>query len=165
MKAQVLPLKLILAQVIARQMKASVKEFLTKSEEEAVVEAIRQAELRTSGEIRVHLERNVKGVALERAKVLFQELKMNNTKAENGVLFYVATEDRKFAICGDRGINGKVPANFWESTKELMQSHFKQGSFKQGLIEGIASAGEQLHTYFPWDTNDRNELPDEITVS
>lgn len=146
-------------------MKASVEEFLTKSEEEAVVEAIRQAELRTSGEIRVHLEHKVKGVALERAKVLFHKLKMDNTKAENGVLFYVAIEDRKFAICGDRGINAKVPADFWESTKELMQSHFKQGSFKQGLIEGIASAGEQLHTYFPWDTDDRNELSDEISVS
>jgi len=146
-------------------MKASVEQFLTKSEEDAVVEAIRQAELQTSGEIRVHLERKVKGVALERAKVLFHELKMNNTKAENGVLFYVAIEDRKFAICGDRGINAKVPDNFWESTKELMQSHFKQGSFKQGLIEGIDSAGEQLRTYFPYDTDDRNELPDEISVS
>lgn len=146
-------------------MAASIEQFLTKSEEEAVVEAIRQAELRTSGEIRVHLERKVKGVALERAKVLFHELKMDNTKAGNGVLFYVAIDDHKFAICGDRGINEKVPANFWESTKELMQSHFKQGKFKQGLIEGIGSAGEQLHTYFPWDTDDRNELSDEISVS
>lgn len=154
-----------MAQAIARNMKASVEQFLTKSEEDAVVEAIRQAELRTSGEIRVHLERTVKGVALERAKVLFHELKMNNTKAENGVLFYVAIEDRKFAICGDRGINGKVPANFWESTKELMQSHFKQGLFKQGLIEGIASAGEQLRTYFPRKTDNRNELTDTISVS
>ena len=90
---------------------------------------------------------------------------MDNTKAENGVLFYVAIDDRKFAICGDRGIDKKVPDDFWEATKELMQSHFKQGKFKQGLIEGIHSAGEQLRTYFPWDTDDRNELPDEISVS
>ncbi|WP_031425858.1 TPM domain-containing protein [Flavimarina sp. Hel_I_48] len=146
-------------------MEATVEDFLTKNEEEAVVEAIRQAELRTSGEIRVHLERKFKGDAFKRAKVLFQELKMDNTKAENGVLFYVAIEDRKFAICGDRGINEKVPANFWESTKELMQSHFKQGKFKQGLIDGITSAGEQLRTFFPWNTDDKNELSDEISVS
>ncbi|MGB3776288.1 MAG: TPM domain-containing protein [Leeuwenhoekiella sp.] len=147
-------------------MSDSVEDFLTKNEEEQIVEAIRQAELRTSGEIRVHLERSLKkGEALKRAHELFHELKMDNTKAENGVLFYVAIDDRKFAICGDRGINEKVPSNFWEATKELMQSHFKQGRFKQGLIDGIASAGEQLRTYFPWDKDDLNELSDEISVS
>lgn len=146
-------------------MEPKVTDFLTKKEEEEVIEAIRQAELRTSGEIRVHLERHCETPPLERAKILFHELKMDNTKAENGVLIYVAIDDHKFAICGDRGINEKVPADFWESTKELMQSDFKQRKFKQGLIDGIEHAGEQLRTYFPWDTDDSNELSNEISVS
>ncbi len=146
-------------------MASHVEDFLTKTEEAEIVEAIRQAEMRTSGEIRVHLEHTAEHPPLERAKSLFAKLKMNNTKAENGVLIYVAVDDKKFAICGDRGIDQKVPDDFWESTKELIQSHFKRGHFKQGLISGIESAGEQLHTYFPWDTDDKNELPDEISTS
>lgn len=146
-------------------MAAQVNRFLTKTEEEEVVEAIRQAENRTSGEIRVHLESTTDLQPLERAKTLFAQLKMNNTKAENGVLIYVAVDAKKFAICGDRGIDRKVSDNFWESTKDLIQTHFKRGEFKQGLIAGIGSAGEQLRKFFPWDTDDRNELSDEISTS
>ena len=146
-------------------MASQVEDFLNKKDEEEVVDAIRKAELRTSGEIRVHLERKSNVPALERATILFAKLKMNNTKAENGVLIYVAVDDKKFAICGDRGINEKVPADFWESTKELIQSHFKNGQFKQGLVSGIESAGEQLRRFFPWESDDRNELSDEISTS
>tara|TARA_B100000949_G_C14204073_1_gene417287 strand:+ start:530 stop:970 length:441 start_codon:yes stop_codon:yes gene_type:complete len=146
-------------------MSAVVEDFLTADEEKEIVEAIRQAELRTSGEIRVHLERSSKIDSFKRATQLFHELKMDNTKAENGVLFYVAVDDKKLAICGDRGINTVVPPNFWESTRDLIISHFKNRNFKQGLVEGIHSAGEQLHKFFPWDEDDRNELSDEISVS
>ena len=146
-------------------MASLVEEFLTAEEEQEIVEAIRQAELKTSGEIRVHLERNCAHEALDRAKVLFHQLKMDNTKAENGVLIYVAVDAKKFAICGDRGINKVVPADFWQSTKDLMQAEFKNAHFKTGLVKGIESAGEQLAHFFPWDDDDVNELSDEISTS
>lgn len=142
-----------------------VEDFLTATEEQEIVEAIRQAENRTSGEIRVHLERHTDKSAFDRAKELFHQLKMDNTKAENGVLIYVAVDDHTFAICGDRGINQVVPPGFWESTRDAIQTQFKQGNFKDGLVNGITRAGEQLRTYFPWDSDDRNELSDEISTS
>lgn len=147
-------------------MASKVEDFLTADEEQEIVAAIREAELQTSGEIRVHLEKKCPvNEALERAKVIFHELKMNNTKEKNGVLIYVAIEDKKFAICGDTGINAVVPDNFWQSTRDVMQSHFKSQKFKTGLVEGINSAGIQLKKFFPWDTDDINELPDEISTS
>ncbi|MFI8377223.1 TPM domain-containing protein [Leeuwenhoekiella sp. NPDC079379] len=146
-------------------MASLVEEFLTAEEEQEIVEAIRQAELKTSGEIRVHLERDCEQEALDRAKVLFHQLKMDNTKAENGVLIYVAVDAKKFAICGDRGINKVVPTDFWQSTKDLMQAEFKNTHFKTGLVKGIESAGEQLAHFFPWDDDDVNELSDEISTS
>ena len=146
-------------------MASVVEDFLNTEEEQEIVEAIRQAELETSGEIRVHLERQCEGEALERAKVLFHHLKMDNTKAENGVLIYVAVDAKKFAICGDRGINEVVPEGFWQSTKDLMQTEFKNRKFKSGLVKGITSAGEQLAQFFPWDDDDINELSDEISTS
>ena len=146
-------------------MASVVEDFLTAEEEQEVVEAIRQAELKTSGEIRVHLERTCKDGALERAKELFHQLKMDNTKEENGVLIYVAVDDKKFAICGDRGINTVVPDDFWQSTKDLMQTEFKNKKFKTGLVKGITFAGEQLAHFFPWNDDDVNELSDEISTS
>ncbi|MCC4212885.1 TPM domain-containing protein [Leeuwenhoekiella parthenopeia] len=146
-------------------MASVVEDFLNAKEEGEVVEAIRQAELKTSGEIRVHLERKCEIDAFERAKELFHFLKMDNTKAENGVLIYVAVDAKKFAICGDRGINKVVPENFWQSTKDLMQTEFKNRKFKDGLVKGINSAGEQLAKFFPWDADDVNELSDEISTS
>ncbi len=138
--------------------------FLTNKEEEAVVEAIRTAEKNTSGEIRVHLEKKTSIAPMDRAVEVFHLLEMNNTKDANGVLIYVAIDDKKFAICGDKGINERVPADFWETTKNLMANHFKNGNFKQGLVDGILKAGEQLQTYFPYQDDDKNELPDTISI-
>ena len=138
--------------------------FLTKIEEEAVVEAIRTAEKNTSGEIRVHLEKKTSIAPMDRAVEVFHLLEMHKTKEANGVLIYLAIDDKKFAICGDHGINEKVPADFWESTKNLMATHFKKGDFKQGLVEGILKAGEQLQNYFPYQDDDKNELPDTISI-
>lgn len=146
-------------------MASSVEEFLTRAEEQEIIEAIRLAELTTSGEIRVHLERHTDVPVLQRAQELFHFLKMDNTKDENGVLIYIAVEDAQLAICGDRGIHNKVPADFWESTKEKMIYAFKKGAFKEGIIAGISSAGEKLSTHFPWQHGDNNELPNEITTS
>ncbi|MGA8855432.1 MAG: TPM domain-containing protein [Christiangramia sp.] len=138
--------------------------FLTKKEEEEIVEAIRQAERTTSGEIRVHLEPSTGELDIfERSMEVFHALKMDNTKQDNGVLIYVAVEDRNFVIYGDKGINDVVADDFWESTKELIVSHFKKGEFKDGLVAGILKAGEQLQKHFPWDEDDTNELSDQIS--
>ncbi|WP_339662618.1 TPM domain-containing protein [Croceibacter atlanticus] len=144
---------------------SKVEDFLTKNDEAEIVEAIRVAEKQTSGEIRVHLEKTYDGDHFDRALELFHQLKMDNTKQENGVLIYVAVEDKSFVIYGDKGINDVVPNNFWESTRDAMQAEFKKGEFKQGLINGVLSAGQQLQAHFPWDADDVNELSDEISKS
>jgi uncharacterized membrane protein len=144
-------------------MSNKVEAFLTSREEQDIVEAIRVAELNTSGEIRVHIEKTSNGDALNRALEVFYTLKMENTKAQNGVLIYVAVEDKSFVIYGDKGINDVVADDFWDSTKNLIQSHFKTGHFKQGLVEGILMSGEQLKKYFPYTDSDIDELPNEIS--
>lgn len=142
---------------------SKVEDFLTKKEEEEIVEAIRTAEKNTSGEIRVHIEKSANGDSFNRALEVFHYLKMDNTKAQNGVLIYVAVEDKHFVIYGDKGINDAVPKNFWDSTKDVIQSHFKSGNFKQGLVEGILKAGLELEKHFPWEHGDVNELPNQIS--
>lgn len=141
------------------------KDFSLKTEDEnEIVEAIRTAEKSTSGEIRIHLEKTAGSQDIfERAMEVFHQLKMDNTKEENGVLIYVATEDRNFVIYGDKGINDKVEDDFWESTKDVILNHFKKGDFKQGLVDGILMAGEQLKRHFPWQEDDENELSDQIS--
>jgi uncharacterized membrane protein len=140
-----------------------VADFLTREEEEEIVQAILEAEKNTSGEIRVHIESHTKQDHLQRAKEIFYLLKMDNTKEENGVLIYVAVNDRKFSIYGDNGIHKVVPANFWESTKDIIQAHFAKGNFKQGIVEGIAKAGKELQDHFPWKRGDTNELSNEVS--
>lgn len=142
---------------------SKVTDFLTSEDEAAVVEAIRMAESRTSGEIRVHLEKTSQEHLWDRAMEVFHLLKMDNTKESNGVLIYVAIEERQFVIYGDKGINAVVPKDFWESTKDAIVAQFRKGDFKQGLIDGITKAGEQLQQHFPWDEGDINELSDKIS--
>lgn len=142
---------------------SKVEQFLTAEEEQEIIIAIRDAEQHTSGEIRVHIERESERDAFERAMEVFHYLKMDNTKQQNGVLIYVAVDARTFVIYGDKGINDVVPTDFWDSTKDLMQSHFKANRFKQGLIEGILKAGGELETHFPWLHGDIDELSNEIS--
>ena len=140
------------------------EEFFSKSEEEQIVAAIKAAEKNTSGEIRVHIEASSKGKdPLERAVQVFQELEMHQTEARNGVLFYLAYEDHAFSIFGDQGINQKVPVGFWDSTRNQMQTAFKKLAFTEGLIAGITEAGEVLKAYFPYQSDDQNELDDSIS--
>jgi uncharacterized membrane protein len=142
---------------------SKVEDFLTKEEEQAIVEAIRLAETATSGEIRVHIEKKASIAHFDRALEVFHLLKMDETELKNGVLIYVAVKDKAFVICGDKGINEVVSTDFWDSTKEIMASHFKNGNFKQGLIDGITKAGNQLKKYFPFQDGDTNELSNEIS--
>lgn len=140
-----------------------VAEFLTEQQEKEVVNAIQEAEKNTSGEIRVHFEKSLKQDAIKRAEDLFFELGMEQTAFQNGVLFYVAVDDHQFAIIGDTGIDKVVPDDFWESVKNEVISEFAQGNYAGGLVKGILHAGEKLKEYFPYQSNDKNELPDDIS--
>jgi uncharacterized membrane protein len=143
----------------------SARTFFTKEEQQNIVAAIKEAELNTSGEIRVHIENHCKEEALERAAEVFYDLKMNRTAARNGILFYLAVKDRKFAIIGDEGINKEVEHDFWNDIKDEMISNFKENKFAEGLIAGILKCGDKLKEYFPYQNDDVNELSDEISFS
>ena len=135
-----------------------------KAEEQEIVSAIGKAEKNTSGEIRVHIEKQTSMAPIERAVEVFYQLQMEQTQDRNGVIIYVAVKSKQFAIYGDKGINEKVPADFWDTTKDTIISHFKKGNFKQGLIDGILNAGEQLQKYFPYAEGDTDELTNEISI-
>ena len=141
------------------------KDKLTEEEKESIVAAIQEAERNTSGEIRVHLENHCKKDVLDRAAEVFATLNMHQTKLRNGVLFYLAMKDHRLAILGDRGINQLVPEHFWEEIRDLMISRFKEGKYAEGLAEGIRMAGQQLKAHFPYQSNDRNELSDDISFN
>jgi len=144
-------------------MKTKAKDFFSKEEKLEIKKAILNAELDTSGEIRVHIENNCKGEVLDRASYLFSKLNMDKTELKNGVLFYLSIANKKFAIIGDSGINKEVPEDFWNEIEESMTEKFKIGEFTNGLIVGIEKAGERLKKHFPHHINDINELSDEIS--
>ncbi len=141
----------------------NVRNYFTEKEKLQIKNAIHAAEFNTSGEIRVHIEKFCKEDVLDRAAYLFEKLEMHKTELRNGVLFYLAIEDHRFAILGDAGINQKVPDDFWEKIKEEMAANFKEGHFAQGLTTGILKAGEKLKQHFPRQKDDVNELSDEIS--
>lgn len=140
------------------------KNFFTQDQKLAITKAITQSELQTSGEIRLHIDSNCEVNVLDSATVIFRKLKMHKTELRNGVLFYLAVTDKKFAILGDKGINEKVPENFWDNIKELMLDYFKKQQFTEGLCKGIEMAGEKLKTHFPLQSNDINEITNEISI-
>ncbi|MCU0407823.1 MAG: TPM domain-containing protein [Bacteroidales bacterium] len=142
-------------------MKAS--SFFTNEQQESILASVKEAENATSGEIRVHLETSCDEDVLDRAAWLFRKLGMDKTELRNGVLFYLAVNDRKFAILGDAGINAKVPHGFWDEISSLMKNHFREGRFTEGLCQGILMAGDQLKSHFPYMRDDENELADDIS--
>ncbi len=142
---------------------SKVEDFLTTAEEQEIVAAIGVAEKNTSGEIRVHIEKETSVAAIERAMEVFRNNNMEDTQERNGVIIYVAVKSHQFAIYGDEGINNKVADDFWDCTKDAMANQFKNGNFKQGLIDGILNAGEQLKKHFPFQDDDTNELSNEIS--
>ncbi len=139
--------------------------FFNSEEEARIVSAIRGAERATSGEIRVHVEVGARKPALEVAARVFRQLKMEDTQDRNGVLILLAVDRREFAILGDEGINKVVPEDFWATERDLMQQHFKKGDFASGIEQAIQQIGRKLKQYFPYQTDDVNELPDEISYN
>ncbi len=137
--------------------------ILNDSEKLQIEASIKEAEKLTSGEIRVHIEDTCSGNVLDRAAGVFSSLNMHKTKLRNGVLFYLAIRDHKFAVLGDSGINALVPGNFWDDIKIKMQIKFRQGRYAEGLSEGIKLAGAQLQAHFPLEAGDENELSDKIS--
>jgi len=139
------------------------RNFFTQTQQEDIRNAILNAELDTSGEIRVHIENTCKGEVLDRALEVFNKLEMNKTESRNGVLIYLAVKNRKFAIIGDSAIHEVVTESYWDSIRNKMLNHFRENRFTEGLVEAISETGKQLRKHFPYQTNDANELSDEIS--
>ena len=137
--------------------------FLSKEEKELIKSAVQEAELNTSGEIRVHIDNHCREDVMDRASWWFEKLEMQKTEQRNGVLFYLAVKEQKFAILGDVGINTVTQDDFWNNIKEKMLANFKEGNFASGLQEGILMAGTQLKEHFPHQDDDVNELSDDIS--
>ena len=148
---------------VKRTIMSNAINILNREEDRRVVEAIKQAELNTSGEIKVHIENHCRGDVEKRSLVVFNKLKLNESQLRDGVLVYLAVKVRKFAILGDEGINKVVEDGFWNDVKDLMLSHFKEGRFTEGLEAGIQRCGEKLKAYFPYQSDDINEIPDDIS--
>jgi uncharacterized membrane protein len=139
--------------------------FFQPEEEDRIIDAIQEAELNTSGEIRVHLEDNLKGDVLQAAQKTFLKLEMHKTEARNGVLIFIAPEQRKLAILGDKGINERVPKDFWSEERDIMLAHFKSGNYADGVCAAVQQVGAKLKAFFPYQSDDENELPDDISYS
>ncbi|MEO0897067.1 MAG: TPM domain-containing protein [Bacteroidota bacterium] len=137
--------------------------FFTEEEDHDIVMAIKEAERKTSGEIRIHLESRAKKETEKRAWEVFEELDMFQTEQRNGVLIYLAIRDRKFSIVADEGINKAVPDDFWDEMASALSSAFKSKQHVAGLITAVGLIGDKLREYFPYEEDDENELPDEIS--
>ncbi|MGN0033819.1 MAG: TPM domain-containing protein [Candidatus Limimorpha sp.] len=141
------------------------RHFFTTEQQHKIVQAIKQAEANTSGEIRVHIENHCRGDIMDRSAMVFNILKMDNTAERNGVLIYLAIKDKKFSIIGDEGINKMVEHDFWNDVKDMMSEHFRNGDFTEGIIQGILRVGEKLKAFFPHQSDDINELNDDISFN
>jgi len=141
------------------------KEFLARLDQPRIVAAIQDAERATSGEIRIHVQPKAMGADLRNvAERTFERLGMTKTALRNGVLLFIATEEQRFVILGDKGIDDKVPAGFWDEIAAKLTIRFRNGQFTDGIVEAIEAAGAHLGEYFPRAADDVNELSDEIDV-
>lgn len=139
--------------------------LFSEEQQDEILRAIEHAEKTTSGEIRVHIQNSCKGDLLDHAAFVFARLGMHKTNLRNGVLIYIAVEDHKLAILGDAGINKLVGPNFWNSTLSGMQVAFSSGKAHTGLVNAIQEVGNLLSEYFPYQSDDVNELTNEISFS
>ena len=141
------------------------KEFLAKLDRKRITDAIAGAEGMTSGEIRVHVQPIVVGGEIrDVAERTFERLGMTRTELRNGVLLFIACEEQRFVILGDKGIDERVPAGFWDEIAAKLTIRFKAGEFTEGIVDAIRSAGEQLRAYFPRSADDVNELANDINI-
>ena len=140
------------------------EELLSPADLEKVRDAVRRAEERTSGEIRVHLDDTIVDDVLDHAAFVFEELGMHRTKDRNGVLIYVSVAERRAAVVGDAGINARLPAGYWNETLNVMLVQFKADRYAEGLCMGVQRLGEQLRVHFPREADDRNELSDDVSI-
>ena len=140
------------------------KHFFTEADEQKIVQAIREAEVRTSGEVRVFIESRCRWVdPLDRAAELFFRLEMDETDDRNGVLVYVAIKDRQLAVFGDENIHKKVGTDYWNQEVQKMLQSFNKQDYSEGIRQCVIDIGEALHQHFPYDQDtDKNELPDDI---
>ena len=142
---------------------ATARDHFSDEDRRRIVDAIKEAELQTSGEIKLRVENKTVLPVMARIRYLFFKMGVHRTVQRNGVLIYIALKSRKFAILGDEGINTVIPSEFWASTKDVMQEHFARGEIVEGLIAGIHSAGQQLKEHFPYHKDDQDELSNEIS--
>jgi uncharacterized membrane protein len=139
------------------------EDFFSDKEKEQIVAAIRQAEKRTSGEVRVFVESRCRFMnPLNRAAEIFFGLKMDKTDDRNGVLVYIAIKDKQLAVFGDEGIHQRVGEKFWQTEVEKMIELFKGQNYGDGLAGIVTEIGNALHQHFPYTDDDKNELPDNI---
>lgn len=137
--------------------------YLSEEQEQHIIEAIAEAELQTSGEIRIHIEANCPRDPLERSARIFHELGMDQTELQNGVLIYIASEDHKVAVYAGRGIHKQVEDGFWNDVLHLILEHFKSDNFEQGIANAVRKVGDKLRELYPYREDDTNELSDEIS--
>lgn len=140
------------------------KPFFSNEENEKIVHSIQEAEMQTSGEIRIFVEARCKYIdALDRASEIFDRLEMGKTDLRNGVLFYIALQDKQLAIFADKGIHEAAGENYWKTSVKDILSVFSKESVASGIITSIHKIGQALKDHFPYDKSvDKNELPDEI---
>ncbi|MCK4519609.1 MAG: TPM domain-containing protein [Candidatus Omnitrophica bacterium] len=139
------------------------KKFFTKEEDAQIIQAIQKAEKATSGELRIHLTKQIKKDPMREAIRIFKLLGMQKTKQRNGCLILIGLKNKKVVVIGDKGINDVVGDNFWDDVVGVMVENFKKGDYAPGLTQGILMIGEKLKQYFPYETDDVNELSDEIS--
>lgn len=143
---------------------ASAIDFFNEAEKDAIVAAIRNVEMQTSGEIRVHIDDRCDKDAFDRAVNIFQHLNMDKTPFRNGVLIYVAVKDRKFSVIGDEALHHKVGNDYWKEISHQLHTDFASGNYGDGIIKAVNTIGATLAKYFPTvDELDRNVLPDDIS--
>jgi len=141
----------------------SSQNFLTEKQEHFIIEAIASAEKKTTGEIRLHIEHHSERDPLERAARIFHELGMDQTELQNGILIYIATEDRKVAVYAGKGIHRQVKNSYWDDVIKIILDHFKKGEFEEGIADAVQEVGNKLRELFPYEQKDKNELSDEIS--
>ncbi|MDX1586228.1 MAG: TPM domain-containing protein [Balneolaceae bacterium] len=139
--------------------------FLTEKQEQRIIKAIAEAENKTSGEVRVHIEHKSKRDPLERAARIFHELGMDETELQNGVLIYIATDDHKAAVYAGKGIHNQVEEGFWNDVLNILLQHFGQEEYEQGIVEAVKKVGEKLKELYPYQSGDVNELTNEISYN